>query len=78
MRTISGCNAVSHFSRTGKLKTFQTLKKPELTDIIDFPSLSLESPSGITSVQYVCYLYEKNRSGSSVNELRYIILPKRI
>ena len=52
------------------ITTFQTLnnKIDELIDMIDsgeFPSLSLES--SVTSVQYVCYLYEENKSGSSVN-----------
>ena len=44
----------------------------KLTDIIDFvkfPSLSLESPSVVTLIQYVSYLYNDNKSGSSVNEL---------
>ena len=40
----------------------------------EFPSLSLESLSVVTSIQYVCYLYEENKSGSSVNELRYRML----
>ena len=41
-----------------------------MIDFGEFPSLSLESLSVITSVHYVCYLYEENKSGSSVNELR--------
>ena len=39
----------------------------KLTDIIDFvkfPSLSLESPSVVTLIQYVSYLYNDNKSGS--------------
>ena len=40
----------------------------------EFPSLSLESLSVVTSIQYVCYFYEENKSGSSVNELRYRML----
>ena len=46
--------------------------KLELTDMIDFgefPSLSKESPSVVTSIKYVCYLYDDNKSASSVNEL---------
>ena len=37
----------------------------------EFPSLSLESPSVVPAMHYVCYLYEENKSGSSVNQLRY-------
>ena len=40
----------------------------------EFPSLSLESPSVVTSIQYGCYLYDENKSGSMnerMNELRY-------
>ena len=41
-----------------------------MIDFGEFPSLPLESPSVVTSVQYVCYLYDDNKSGSSVNDLR--------
>ena len=34
-------------------------------------SLSLESLPVVTSIQNVCYLYEENKSGSSVNKLQY-------
>ena len=34
-------------------------------------SLSLFSSFAVTSTQYVCYLHEEIKSGSSVNELRY-------
>ena len=76
MRAISECESVSTFSHIEKIATFQTLKNKidELTDMIDlgeFPSPSLESLSVVTSMQYTCYLYEENKSGSSVNELRY-------
>ena len=79
MHVIPGCDSVSSFSDIGKIKTFQRLKNKleELTDMIyfgEFPSLSLESLSVVTSIQYVCYLHEENKSGSSVNELRYRIL----
>ena len=68
--------------------TFQTLKNKlhkldELTDMIDlweFPSLSLESPSVVASMQYVRYLYDDNtdnKSGSSVNELRCKMFTKK-
>ena len=33
--------------------------------------LALFSSFAVTSIQYVCYLYEENKSGSSVNELGY-------
>ena len=45
-----------------------------MTDVInfcEFPPLSLESISVVTSMYYVCYLYGKNKSGSSVGELQY-------
>ena len=74
MHAISGCDSVSSFSHIGKIITFQTLKNKieELTDTIDFGeflSLSLESLSVVTSIQYACYLYEESKSGSSVNNL---------
>ena len=82
MHTELGCYSVSSFSHIGKMTTFQTIKKiDELTNMIDigeFPSLFLESPSAVTSIKYVCYLYEVNKSGSSLNELRHRIFPKRI
>ena len=42
-----------------------------MIDFGEFPSLSLESPSFVPAMHYVWYLYEENKSGSSVNELRY-------
>ena len=76
MRGMSRCDSVRTVLHIEKIATFQTLKNKidELTDMIDsdeYPSLSLESLFGVTSMHYVCYLYEKNKSGSSVNELRY-------
>ena len=76
MHAISRCDSITSFSHTAKITTFQTLrnKLDELTDMIElgeFPSLSLETPSAVTSIQYVCYLYDENKSGSIVNELRY-------
>ena len=76
LRAISECDSVSTFSHTEKIAIFQTLKNKidELTDLIDFgefPSLSFESLFVVTSMQYVSYLYEENKSGSSVNELQY-------
>ena len=48
------------------ITTFLTLKekqnKLELTDMIDFPSLSLENPPVVTSIKYVWYLYDGNSS----------------
>ena len=63
------------------MTTFQTLKKKieELTNMIDFsefPSFSLRSLSVVTSIQYICYLYEVSKSGSGVNELQYRIFNK--
>ena len=44
-------------------------KLTDMIDFIKFPSISLESPSVVTLIQYVSYLYNDNKSGSSVNEL---------
>ena len=73
MQYIEG-EFISSFSHTGKIATFQILKNKidKLTDRIDFGEFpSSESPFVVTSIQYVCYLYEEVKSGSSVNELRY-------
>ena len=86
MHAISRCDSVNSFSHTGNITTFQTLKNKqnkldELTDMVDFgeyPSLSLESSSVVTSIQYVCYLYDDNKSDSSVDELRCRMFTKRI
>ena len=64
IRAISGCDSVSTFSHIEKIATFQILKNKidKLVGIIDFgefPSLFLESLSAVTSMQYVCCLYEK-------------------
>ena len=65
--------------KDNNIQTFKTLKNKldELTDVIDVGSLSLESPSIATSIQYVCYLYDENKSSSSVNELRYWMFTKK-
>ena len=47
-----------------------------MIDFSDFPLLSLESLS-VTSIQYVCHLYEENKSGSIVNELQYRMFTKK-
>ena len=64
------------------MTTLQTLKSKidKLTNMIDFvelPSFSLGSPSVVTSIQYVCYLYEENKSVSNVNNLRYRMFIKK-
>lgn len=43
----------------------------------EFPSLSLESPYVVTSIQSIYYLYEENESVSSLNELRYSVFTKK-
>ena len=73
MRAMPGCDSVSTFSHIKKMATFQTLKNKidELRDMIyygEFPSLSLQILSVVTSMHYVCY---QVKSGSSLNELRY-------
>ena len=81
MHAISGYDSVSSFSHTGKITTSQTLKNKldELTGMInfgEFPFISLESQCVVTSIHYVCYFYDENKSGSSVNELRYRMITK--
>ena len=76
MREISEYDSVSTCSHIKKIATFQTLKSEidELTEMVDFGefrSLSLESLYVVTSRQCVCSVYGENKSGSSVNELRY-------
>ena len=76
MLAISGCDSASTFSHIEKIATLQILKNKidELGDMInfsEFPLLSLERLSVVTSMHYVCYLEEENQSGSSVNKLRY-------
>ena len=71
MHAISGCNSVISFSHVEKITKFEALKIDETIDVVkfgEFLPVSLENPSVVTSIQYVCYLYEENKSGSSVNE----------
>ena len=71
----AGCDSVSSFSHIRKITTSQTLKKTKSTNrqiwSTSVISFTLFSPSAVTSIQYACYLYEDNKSGSSVNEFRY-------
>ena len=55
-------DSVNSFSHTRKITTFEALKNKldELIDMIyfgEFLSLSLESPSVVTSIQYVYILF---------------------
>ena len=45
---------------------------------MNFPHFSLERPSVVTSIQYVCYLYDDKKSGSSVSELRCRMFTRQI
>ena len=59
MHAVSRYDSANRFSHNGKLTTFQTLKNKqskldEMTDMMDF----------VNSIQYVCYLYDDNKSGS--------------
>ena len=36
-----------------------------------------ESPSVVISIQYLCYLYDETKSGSSGNELRFSMFTKK-
>ena len=84
MHAISRCDSVNSFSHTGNI-TFQTLKNKQnkldkLTHMVNFgeyPSLSLESSSVVTSIQYVCYLHDDNKSDSSVDELQCRMFTKK-
>ena len=85
MYVISRCASISSFSHTGKIKTFQTLKSKqknlELTDIIDFGeffSLSLECPSVVTSIKYVCYFMMRINQVQVWMNYDVECLPKRI
>ena len=77
MHAISRCDSVSSCSHIGKITAFKTLKNrqnklDEPTDTIDFGeflSLFLERSSVVTSIQFVCYFCDSNKSGSSVHEL---------
>ena len=51
-----------------------------MIDFGEFPSLYLESPSVVASMEYVCYLYDDNtdnKSGSSVNESQCKMFTKK-
>ena len=41
-----------------------------MIDFSEFPPLSLESLSVVTSIKYVYYLYDESKSDSYVNELQ--------
>ena len=45
-------------------------KIDKLTDMLDLTPVNFPH-SVVTSMQHVCYLFEDNKSGSSVNKLRY-------
>ena len=76
MRAMSGCDSVIIFSHIEKKASFQILKNKinELTHMIGFSevsSLTLEILSVVIQCIMYVYLYEENKSGSSVIELRY-------
>ena len=82
IHSITGCDSVSSLSRIGKKKAFQILVKKidDLKDMSNFgelPSLSLECPSVVAAIQFVCYLYQENKANSNINELRYEIFTKK-
>ena len=73
-RAMSECDFVSTFSHWKDSNIPYNKKQNRRTERYDWLrwiSLYLESPSAVTSLHYVCYLHEENKSGSSVNELRY-------
>ena len=83
MHAVLECYSVSSFSHIKKVTIFRTLKNKidELTNMIDFGKflfLPLESPSVVTSIQYVCFLYEEYKPVSSTNKLRYRMFTKKI
>ena len=76
MRAMSGCDSVIIFSHIEKKASFQIVKNKinELTHMIGFgevSSLTLEILSVVIQCIIYVYLYEENKSGSSVIELRY-------
>ena len=84
MHVILGCKSVNSFPHTGKITTFQTLKY-KLDELTDMESTSMNSPHSSHSRKCVCcyfnsiciLLYDENKSGSNVSELRYSMFTKR-
>ena len=84
MYAISRCDSISSFSQTGNMTTFQTLKKqtePTQTDRYDrlrwISFILLWKSACCNSIKYVCYLYDDNKSASSVNELWCRMFPQK-
>ena len=48
-----------------------------MIDFDEFSLLSLESLFAVTSIQYVYYLYEENKSVSNENQLHYRMFIKK-
>ena len=48
-----------------------------MIDFGELASISLESLSVVASIKYVCYLYDDNKSASSVNELWCRMFPQK-
>ena len=86
VHVISRCDSVSSFSYTGKIQTFQILKNKQgklrgcvKCDRLLWISLTFFRKSVCSYlIQYVCYFYDDNKSGSSVNELWYRMFTKKI
>ena len=72
MHGISGCDSVSSFYPYWKDNKIPKIKKQtRQTDRYDrIRWISLTLLSAVTSIQYVSYFYDGNKSGLSVNELR--------
>ena len=73
---------IQHFFTYWKYNSIPNVKKQnrQTDDVInfgEFSSLSLESPSVVTSILYVCYLYEEQKAGSNVNELQYRMFSRK-
>ena len=76
MHAITGCDSVCSFSGFGKKTAFSLLKSHtdnfiDLLDFRDSPILSLECESVVSSIKFVCYLYDSKFDVIDVNVLRH-------
>ena len=73
---------IQQFFTYWKDKSIPNVKKQnrQTDDVInfgEFSSLSLESPSVVTSILYVCYLYEEHKADAKMNELQYRMFSRK-
>ena len=84
MHAISGCNSVNSFSHTGKITAFQTFKHKLdklwqwQCDQLRWIFLTLFKITVCCYFNSICMLlYDENKSGSDVSELRYRMFTKK-